>query len=90
MKASLKIGTRQSLLALWQSNYIAACLRKEYPECEVTLKKIVTKGDKIIIRGCGWGHGAGLCQEGAQGRALAGQNYARILKHYYPGAILSK
>ena len=48
MKASLKIGTRQSLLALWQSNYIAACLRKEYPECEVTLKKIVTKGDKIL------------------------------------------
>ncbi len=48
MKASLTIGTRQSLLALWQSNYIAACLRKQYPNCEVTLKKIVTKGDKIL------------------------------------------
>lgn len=48
MKASLKIGTRQSLLALWQSNYIAACLREQYPDCEVTLKKIVTKGDKIL------------------------------------------
>lgn len=48
MKAKLKIGTRQSLLALWQSNYIAACLRKQYPECEIELKKIVTKGDKIL------------------------------------------
>ncbi len=48
MKAVLKIGTRQSLLALWQSNYIAACLRKQYPECEVILKKIVTKGDRIL------------------------------------------
>lgn len=48
MKASLTIGTRQSLLALWQSNYIAACLRKQYPNCEVTLKKIVTKGDRIL------------------------------------------
>ena len=48
MKAVLKIGTRQSLLALWQSNHIAACLRKQYPECEVVLKKIVTKGDRII------------------------------------------
>lgn len=48
MKAVLKIGTRQSLLALWQSNYIAACLRKQYPECEVVLKKIVTKGDRIL------------------------------------------
>ena len=48
MKAKLKIGTRQSLLALWQSNYVAACLRKQYPECEIELKKIVTKGDKIL------------------------------------------
>lgn len=48
MKAELKIGTRQSLLALWQSNYIAACLRERYPECRVELKKIVTKGDKIL------------------------------------------
>ena len=48
MKAVLKIGTRQSLLALWQSNHIAACLRKQYPECEVVLKKIVTKGDRTL------------------------------------------
>ena len=48
MKAVLKIGTRQSLLALWQSNHIAVCLRKKYPECEVVLKKIVTKGDRIL------------------------------------------
>lgn len=48
MKAVLKIGTRQSLLALWQSNHIAVCLRKQYPECEVVLKKIVTKGDRIL------------------------------------------
>lgn len=48
MKTSLTIGTRQSLLALWQSNHIAALLRKQYPDCEVVLKKIVTKGDKIL------------------------------------------
>ena len=48
MKAKLTIGTRQSLLALWQINHIAALLRKQYPECEVVLKKIVTKGDRIL------------------------------------------
>ena len=48
MKAKLTIGTRQSLLALWQSNHIAALLREKYPECEVILKKIVTKGDRIL------------------------------------------
>lgn len=48
MKAKLTIGTRQSLLALWQSNHIAALLRAKYPKCEVVLKKIVTKGDRIL------------------------------------------
>lgn len=48
MKAKLTIGTRQSLLALWQSNHIAAKLREKYPKCEVVLKKIVTKGDRIL------------------------------------------
>lgn len=48
MKANLIIGTRQSLLALWQSNHIASLLRKQYSDCQVTLKKIVTKGDRIL------------------------------------------
>lgn len=48
MKTNLIIGTRQSLLALWQSNHIAARLREQYPECTVTLKKIITKGDRIL------------------------------------------
>lgn len=48
MKTNLIIGTRQSLLAMWQSNYIAGRLREEYPGCDVTLKKIVTKGDRIL------------------------------------------
>lgn len=40
---------------------------------------------KVRIRGGGWGHGVGLCQEGAAGRARAGQDYRAILEHYYPG-----
>lgn len=48
MKTNLRIGTRQSLLALWQSNYIAGLLQQRYPDCQVTLKKIVTKGDRIL------------------------------------------
>lgn len=48
MKTNLRIGTRRSLLALWQSNYIAGLLQQQYPDCQVTLKKIVTKGDRIL------------------------------------------
>ena len=44
----IKIGTRGSKLALWQSNFIADKLRAEYPTLEVEIIKITTKGDKIL------------------------------------------
>lgn len=40
------------------------------------------------LRGRGWGHGAGLCQWGARGRAAAGFGHEEILLHYYPGATI--
>ena len=39
--------------------------------------------------GRGWGHGVGLCQEGAKEMAKRGMNYKRILRHYYPGASIT-
>jgi SpoIID/LytB domain protein len=39
-----------------------------------------------VFRGGGWGHGVGMCQTGAIGRAEAGQDYAAILRHYFSGA----
>jgi len=39
-------------------------------------------------RGKGYGHGVGLCQCGAIGRARAGQSYRTILPHYYSGTII--
>jgi SpoIID/LytB domain protein len=47
-------------------------------------------GDGWIARGGGWGHGAGMCQWGAVGRAEAGQDYRRILKAYYSGAEVNR
>ncbi|HLT28780.1 MAG TPA: SpoIID/LytB domain-containing protein [Myxococcaceae bacterium] len=38
------------------------------------------------FRGGGWGHGVGMCQTGAIGRAEHGQDYRQILSHYYNGA----
>ncbi|CUU34166.1 MAG: SpoIID/LytB domain-containing protein [Armatimonadetes bacterium] len=40
--------------------------------------------------GRGSGHGAGLCQWGANGRARARQTYAEILQAYYPNTTLGK
>ncbi|MBW3630479.1 MAG: SpoIID/LytB domain-containing protein, partial [Gemmatimonadetes bacterium] len=39
----------------------------------------------VIATGGGWGHGIGMCQVGAMGRARAGQSYRTILSTYYPG-----
>jgi len=41
---------------------------------------------RFTFFGRGWGHGVGLCQNGAFGMALAGHPYREILAHYYPGA----
>ncbi len=41
------------------------------------------------FRGAGRGHGIGLCQWGANGRAQAGQTFRQILHAYYPGTRLS-
>ncbi len=48
MKQQLVIGTRGSRLALWQAEYIAEQLRRQHPAVTVTLKQIVTTGDKIL------------------------------------------
>jgi len=37
----------------------------------------------VVATGGGWGHGIGMCQMGAIGRARAGQDYRRILRTYY-------
>ena len=44
----------------------------------------------IVAEGGGWGHGIGMCQVGAMGRARAGQDYRTILEAYYPGIRIER
>jgi len=44
----LKIASRQSALALWQSEFIKAELEKLYPQLKVEIIGMTTKGDKIL------------------------------------------
>ncbi len=44
----------------------------------------------LEVRGGGWGHGIGMCQSGAIGRARAGQHYRDILRTYYPGTQVTR
>ncbi len=42
-----------------------------------------TVQDSVILEGHGYGHGVGLCQEGAMNMAKSGQPYDDILHYYY-------
>ena len=44
----------------------------------------------LTITGRGYGHGIGMCQWGAIGRARAGQDYRTILETYYPGTTIGR
>ena len=52
--------------------------------------KISFKGQKITITSSGSGHGVGMSQYGANGMAKKGENYKKILTHYYKGTMVSK
>jgi len=60
MTTHLRIATRKSALALWQSEHVAALLRERHPDLEVSLVPIVTQGDRIQDRPLSQVGGKGL------------------------------
>ena len=49
-----------------------------------------TEDGYLNFLGIGNGHGVGMCQWGARFRALRGETYQNILRHYYPGTKLER
>lgn len=47
-KRLIRIATRESLLALWQAEYVATALKNAHPGLEVELVKMKSQGDKIL------------------------------------------
>ena len=68
------------------------------PSCLYSSAFVVEKHDvgedgypaKFVLRGAGWGHGAGLCQIGAAVMGAKGIDYKQILLHYFVGASIEK
>jgi stage II sporulation protein D len=51
------------------------------------------EGDRLVrlkAAGAGWGHGVGMCQWGAVGRARAGQDFRAIVAAYFPGTVIER
>ncbi len=47
---TLRLATRESPLALWQTEHVAALLRAAHPQLRVELVPMTTRGDRIIDR----------------------------------------
>jgi SpoIID/LytB domain protein len=47
--------------------------------------RLRTSGAAAVLTGRGWGHGVGLVQWGAEGKAARGLSYRQILGYYYGG-----
>ena len=49
---------------------------------------LTRSGSRFIFSGSGFGHGLGLCQEGAHKMAERGLEYRQILAKYFPGTMV--
>jgi len=56
----LRIATRESALALWQSEHVASLLRAAHPGLSVTLVPMTTRGDQVLDRSLAAVGGKGL------------------------------
>jgi stage II sporulation protein D len=72
-----------------QGNDIRFLLRSNGVILPSTSFSLAFSGDLLVLRGVGNGHGVGMSQWGAIGRARAGQDARSILATYYPGTRLS-
>jgi stage II sporulation protein D len=54
-----------------------------------TFFSVSVDGDSVLLIGRGYGHGVGLCQEGAMEMAQQGLTYRQIISFYYSGVMIA-
>jgi stage II sporulation protein D len=59
-------------------------IREEF-DLKSTFFNCYPEGTDVVIRGRGFGHGVGLCQEGAMKMAKSGFDFTQIALFYFPG-----
>jgi stage II sporulation protein D len=80
----MRAGTRHSLRAL------VCALAVMLTAIPVVAASPAEAEASWVIRGKGFGHGVGMSQYGAQGRAQNGRNFRQILRHYYGNARIGE
>ena len=67
------IATRESPLAMWQALHVQALLRNRYPEMDVQILGMTTKGDQILDKTLSKIGGKGLFVKELEAAMLEGQ-----------------
>jgi stage II sporulation protein D len=49
---------------------------------------VYPQGNNVVLKGRGYGHGVGLCQQGAMVMASKGFDFRKIIAFYYPGVTV--
>lgn len=73
---------RQKYLKVKNANIAMRKIREDF-NLKSSFFAIEKKGNDIVFKGKGYGHGVGLCQEGAMEMARVGYTYIDILHFYY-------
>jgi stage II sporulation protein D len=91
--ATLTVDTDRGRWSM-RGNEIRAALRSPAGELlyspYFSVEVVTGRGgvERMVLKGGGNGHGVGMCQSGAIGRARAGQDFRTILRTYYPGTTV--
>ncbi len=76
--------------------YVVGQIRLPLSEIRKDLKlksawfSVTAKGDTVVLKGRGYGHGVGMCQEGAMSMAKKGYVYVDILHFYFSGVQIRR
>ena len=69
----LTIASRISRLAMWQAQFVRAALQQLYPQCDVSILGMTTKGDEILDRSLSNVGGKGLFVKELENALLDGR-----------------
>lgn len=83
----LDMEQRQSHITIGKEKVRTADLRRDL-RLRSAFFGLKVAGNAVLISGRGFGHGVGLCQQGAMNMAKQGHNYSEILGHYYTKVAL--
>jgi len=90
-KLAVNVGDKSIILQEWQIRRLFSNKPGQLqPSTLFFLKSSPSNSELVYIVGAGFGHGRGMCQWGAIGKALEGESYQDILNFYYPELILNK